>query len=428
MPISRRTFLATAAASPAVLGSRPLLASTDTASPRGKAEHCIFIWLGGGSCQIDTWDPKAKGDAKEKKAGSYYDAIPTAIPGVQVCSHLSRCAPLLDRFALLRTVHHEVIDEHARATNQVHTGRPTAGTIVYPSIGSAVTATRGPINDRVPGYVLIGFPNVTRGPGFLGSQAGYVYLTDTRVGPAGFSRQPEITDGRQQRREQLLDSMRKGYRDEGSLPQVVADYDTAARQAFAMAGPDFMDIFALDREPDALREGYGGEFGQRLLLSRRLIEGGVRFIEVSHNLGFVNGTGWDTHNEGQLKQHLLIEELDKGLAALVTDLEAKNLLDKTLIVVATEFGRPAQFDGGGGRGHHSKCFSMVLAGGGLKTGQAIGTSDDLGMAIVDEPVSIPDLHATIHATLGTNPAEELYDGARPVPLTDGGTPIAKLFP
>ena len=428
MPISRRTFLATAAASSAALGSRPLLASTETSSPRGKAEHCIFIWLGGGSCQIDTWDPKAKGDAKEKKAGSYYDAIPTAIPDVQVCSHLSRCAPLLDRFALLRTVHHEVIDEHARATNQVHTGRPTAGTIVYPSIGSAVTATREPINDRVPGYVLIGFPNVTRGPGFLGSQAGYVYLTDTRVGPAGFSRQPEITDSRQQRREQLLDSMRKGYRDDGSMPQVVADYDTAARQAFAMAGPEFMDIFSLDREPDALREGYGGEFGQRLLLSRRLIEGGVRFIEVSHNLGFVNGTGWDTHNEGQLKQHLLIEELDKGLSSLVQDLEAKKLLDKTLIVVATEFGRPAQFDGGGGRGHHSKCFSMVLAGGGLKTGQAIGTSDDLGMTVVDEPTSIPDLHATIHAALGTNPAEELYDGARPVPLTDGGTPIAKLFP
>ena len=428
MPISRRTFLATAAASPTVLGSRPLLAATETPSPRGKAEHCIFVWLGGGSCQIDTWDPKAKGDAKAKKAGSYYDAIPTAIPDVQVCSHLSRSAPLLDRFAILRTVHHEVIDEHARATNQVHTGRPTAGTIVYPSIGSAVTATRGPINDRVPGYVLIGFPNVTRGPGFLGSQSGYVYLTDTRVGPAGFSRQPEITDGRQQRREQLLDSMRKGYRDDASLPQAVADYDTAARQAFAMAGPEFMDIFTLDREPDALREGYGGEFGQRLLLSRRLIEGGVRFIEVSHNLGFVNGTGWDTHNEGQLKQHLLIEELDKGLSALVQDLEAKKLLDKTLIVVATEFGRPAQFDGGGGRGHHSKCFSMVLAGGGLKTGQAVGTSDELGMAIMDEPVSIPDLHATIHATLGTNPAEELYDGARPVPLTDGGTPIAKLFP
>ena len=432
--LTRRHFIAavssaTAASSAAAIMPRLALGSESGSSgPLGKAEHCIFIWLGGGASQIDTWDPKAKGDAKANKAGSYYDPIATAIPGVQVCSHLSRCAPLLDRFALLRTVHHEVIDEHARATNQVHTGRPTAGTIVYPSIGSAVTATRGPINDRVPGYVLIGFPNVTRGPGFLGAKCGYVYLTDTSIGPAGFARQPEITDSRQRRREALLDAMRTGRLDPAKMPKLVADYDTASRQAFAMAGPQFMGLFDLAAEPDELRECYGGEFGQRLLLSRRLIEGGVRFIEVSHNLGFVNGTGWDTHNEGQLKQHLLIEELDKGLSALVQDLEAKKLLDKTLIVVATEFGRPAQFDGGGGRGHHSKCFSMVLAGGGLKTGQAIGTSDDLGMAVVDEPVSIPDLHATIHATLGTNPAEELYDGARPVPLTDGGTPIAKLFP
>ena len=426
MQLTRRDFLASTTA----LGATTLARAADQspAPPRGKAEHCIFVWLGGGASQIDTWDPKAKGDAKAKKAGSSYDPIPTAIPGVAVCEHLHRCAPLLDRFAILRTVHHEVIDEHARATNQVHTGRPTAGTIVYPSIGSAVLATRGPINDRVPGYVLIGFPNVTRGPGFLGSRAGYVYLTNTSAGPAGFARQPEITDARQRRREALLDGMRKGHRDAADKPRIVADYDTASRQAFAMAGPEFMGIFDLPSEPDALRETYGGEFGQRLLLSRRLVEGGVRFIEVSHNLGFVNGTGWDTHNEGQLKQHLLIDELDKGLAALVTDLEAKQLLDKTLIVVATEFGRPAQFDGGGGRGHHSKCFSMVLAGGGLETGQAIGTSDELGMKPVEAPVSIPDFHATIHAALGTNPAEELYDGARPVPLTDGGTPIAKLFP
>jgi hypothetical protein len=179
--------------------------------------------------------------------------------------------------------------------------------------------------------------------------------------------------------------MRTGRLDPADMPRLMADYDTASRQAFAMAGPQFMGLFDLSAEPDALRESYGGEFGQRLLLSRRLVEGGVRFIEVSHNLGFINGTGWDTHNEGQLKQHLLIEELDKGLAALVTDLEARKLLDKTVIAVATEFGRPAQFDGGGGRGHHAKCFSLVLAGGGLKTGQAIGTSDELGMTPVADP-------------------------------------------
>jgi hypothetical protein len=428
MSLSRRYFLAAVtAAAPAAAGMRLARGSEANDFPRGKAEHCIFVWLGGGAAQIDTWDPKQKGDAKAGKAGSYYDAIPTAIPGVEVCAPLSRCARVLDRFAVLRTVNHGVIDEHARATNQVHTGRPTAGTIIYPSIGSAVSHTRGPINDRVPAYILIGFPNVTRGPGFLGSEAGYVYLTDTRMGPAGFARQPEITGERQRRREALLDEMRSGGRDPARLPEIVADYDAASRQAFRMAGPDFMGLFQLDAEPGSLREGYGGEFGQRLLLSRRLIEGGVRFIEVSHNLGFLNGTGWDTHNEGQLKQHLLIEELDRGLAALVADLESKKLLDKTLIVVATEFGRPAQFDGGGGRGHHSKCFSMVMAGGGLKTGQAIGTSDDLAMKPLADPVSIPDVHATIHAALGTNPAEELYDGARPVPLTDGGIPIAKLF-
>jgi hypothetical protein len=427
--VTRRQFIASAS-SVAVAAAAPGLSlgsESGSAGPLGQAEHCIFIWLGGGASQIDTWDPKTKGDPKAGKAGSYYDPIPTAIPDVQVCEHLHRCAPLLDRFAILRTVHHEVIDEHARATNQVHTGRPTAGTIVYPSIGSAVLATRGPLTDRVPGYVLIGIPNVTRGPGFLGAKYGYVYLTDTSVGPAGFARQPEITDSRQRRREALLDAMRTGRLDPAAMPKLVADYDTAGRQAFAMAGPQFMGLFDLAAEPAALRESYGGEFGQRLLLSRRLVEGGVRFIEVSHNLGFVNGTGWDTHNEGQLKQHLLIEELDKGLSALVTDLEARKLLDTTVIAVATEFGRPAQFDGGGGRGHHAKCFSMVLAGGGLKTGRAIGTSDELGMTPVADPISIPDFHATIHAALGTNPAEEFYDGARPVPLTDGGKAIPGLL-
>jgi len=421
---SRRGFVAGAAAAGAGLA---VAGPAAMPGPRGRAEHCIFIWLGGGACQIDTWDPKAKGDAQAKKPGSYYDAIPTAISGVQVCRHLSRCAALLDRFAILRTIHHEVIDEHARATNQVHTGRPTAGTIVYPSIGSAVLATKGSINDRVPGYMLIGFPNVTRGPGFLGARAGYVYLTDTRQGPAGFARQPEITAARQRRRESLLDAMRQGYRGDERMPEVVAEYDTAARQAAVLAGPEFMRLFDLDAEQGSLREGYGGEFGQRLLLSRRLVEGGVRFVEVSHNLGTVNGTGWDTHNAGQLRQHLLIEELDKGLSALVRDLQCRGLLDRTLVALGTEFGRPAGFDGGGGRGHHSKCFSLVLAGGGLRTGQAVGTSDELGMKIVSDPISIPDYHATIHAALGTDPATELHAGERPVPLTDGGVPIARLF-
>ncbi len=188
-----------------------------------------------------------------------------------------------------------------------------------------------------------------------------------------------------------------------------------------------MRNFQLADEPATLRKNYGGEFGQRCLLARRLVQSGVRFVEVSHNLNFINGTGWDTHNDGQLNQHVLIQELDAALAALITDLEEKQLLDKTLVVVATEFGRPAGFDGGGGRGHQGSTFSLVLAGGGLRHRGAYGTTDEMAKLPVENPVSIADFHATIHAALGIDPAHEIYAGSRPVPITDGGQPIAALF-
>ena len=151
---------------------------------QGTADSCIFLWLGGGACHIDTWDPKRRGDAKAQKPGSYYDPLPTAVDGVQLCEHLPRMARLLDRCVLLRSVHHEVIDEHAAAVNRLHTGRPPTGTTVYPSIGSVVAHQLGPRGDNVPAYVLMGYPSASRGPGFLGAKYGHVYLTDTEAGPA----------------------------------------------------------------------------------------------------------------------------------------------------------------------------------------------------------------------------------------------------
>lgn len=426
---SRRQFLRASATAAASLSILPLAgASESAAAPKlGKAEHCIFVWLGGGAGQIDTWDPKQLGDPKEKKAGSYYRSIDTAISGVQVCEHLGHCAKVLDRFVLVRTVHHEVIDEHAAAVNRMHTGRPTSGTIAYPSIGSIVAQQRGAAGESVPAYVLIGYPNVTRGPGFLGSKHSYIYLTDTETGPAGLSRALEITADRQNRREQLLAKVRHEFVDRHQEDSFIKQYDATIDEALRLSGPQFKQIFELDQEPGTLRTSYGGEFGQRCLLARRLVESGVRFIEVSHNLNFLNGTGWDVHNEGILKQHALIQELDTALATLVVDLERKKLLDKTLIVVASEFGRPAGFDAGGGRGHHGKSFSVALAGGGLKTGQTVGETDELAMKIVSRPVSVPDLHATIHAALGIDPRENLYAGERPVPITDGGVAISEVL-
>src|SRR4051812_3917367 len=193
--MNRRDFLAASAALAASGGLRPALAA---APLKGKAEACIFVWLGGGMGQIDTLDPKTKGLNKgtPKKAGSLYDSIPTAVRGVRVCEHLKKTADLLDRVTVVRTVNHKVVDEHAFATNLVHTGRVTSGNVVYPSIGSVVAHQRGAAAPDVPPYVLIGYPNVSRGPGFLGSKAGFVYLTDTSAGPAGFTRPADVDEQR----------------------------------------------------------------------------------------------------------------------------------------------------------------------------------------------------------------------------------------
>ncbi|WP_417850783.1 DUF1501 domain-containing protein [Thalassoglobus sp.] len=431
MFINRRDVLKSSAAGISALAAansiRALQADESTKEVRGKAEHCIMIWLGGGSCHVDTFDPKRVSKDGLKDPGSAYPAIDTAIPGVQLCEHMPKTAPLMDRCAPVRTVHHDVIDEHAAAAYRMHTGRPTSGTVVYPSLGSLVSKMRGPINDLVPNYVLMGNPSPAREPGFLGAEHGYIYLTETKSGPKGLTRPDRVTDERQKRRLQMLEKMRSQYAAKHEDETIIKNYLAAMEQGFRLSGPEFMSTFDLENEPADLRERYGDEFGQRCLLARRLLERGTRFVEVSFNLNFVNGTGWDTHREGQKYQHLLIQSLDHAFSALIEDLEEKKLLDKTLLVIASEFGRPSSFDSLGGRGHYAKTFTVMLGGGGLKTGQAIGTTDELGMNIVDRPVSVPDLFATILASLGANPHEELYASARPIPATDGGVPIRELF-
>ncbi|QDT60980.1 hypothetical protein SV7mr_35100 [Stieleria bergensis] len=424
--INRRTAIAALSATAACATRPALAAEPETANQPllGQAEHVISIWLGGGMGQIDTFDPKAKGDPKAKKPGSYYDAIETAVPDVSVCQHLPLLARQMEQVTAVRSVHHDVIDEHAAATNRMHTGRNISGTVTYPSIGSIIANQRGAVSPDVPPYVLIGYPNVTRGPGFLGSKDSYLYLTETGRGPAGLSRAPGISESRQARRESLLDAVGAGR---SQATAKVLDYEAAQQQSLKLSGPEFNRVFQLESEPDQLRYRYGDEFGQRCLLSRRLIERGVRFVEVSHNLNFLNGAGWDVHNEGIEQQHRLIAELDRAVSSLMIDLQSKRLLDKTLIVITTEFGRPPGFDSGGGRGHQGSAFSCVLAGGGLNHKGAWGQTDALSKKIVDNPVSVPDFFATIVSAVGIDPHKNLYDGDRPVPITDQGNPIAALL-
>lgn len=424
--MTRRDLLKNSGLAAGVGVTRSLHASTAGDLPKGKADACIFIWLGGGAAHIDTFDPKVRGDGK-KKPGSYYDAIDTAISGVKVSEHLSRTARLLDRCILVRSLTHDISGEHAAAANLLHTGRMPSGTIQYPSIGSIVSHELGAKSESVPSYVVMGYPNITRDPGFLGAKHGYVYLTQIDTGPTGLVRAPDVDAARQDRRETLLARVRDSYVKRHPGDEIIQGRAAVSEQGFKMAGPRFLNVFDLSREAAGLRESYGGEFGQRCLLARRLVQSGVRFVEVSYNLNFLNGSGWDTHNEGQLKQHLLIQDLDQALSSLLADLESNKMLDRTLVVVTTEFGRPPEFDSGGGRGHQSLAFSSLIAGGGLRSSRVVGATDDLGKTITDKPVTVPDFHATLHCAMGINPGKNLYAGDRPVPITDHGKPISELF-
>ena len=406
--------------------SRPLIAAPAPALIKGKAEHVISIWLGGGMAQIDTFDPKRRGDPRRRRPAPTTTSIDTAVPGVRLCEHLRKVAPLMDRVTAVRTVNHDVIDEHAAATNRMHTGRADQrhDRLSLDRLDhrprarrrrrrcAALRADRLP--ERHPRPRLprraVRLPLPHRHQPRPGRPFPSARMSAPTASSAAASFSPPC----------------KPRRRRPAIRQLTS-YDAAIEQSLKLSGPAFNRVFQLDEEPADLRQRYGGEFGQRCLLSRRLVEHGVRFIEVSHNLNFLNGTGWDTHNEGILKQHELIQELDTAVAALITDLEARRLLDKTLIVVTTEFGRPPEFDGGGGRGHQGSAFTCVLAGGGLQHCGAWGETDELSKKIVANPVSVPDFFATICAAVGVDYRANLYDGDRPVPITDQGTPIKELF-
>src|SRR6185295_11406212 len=275
--LTRRQFLKTTtalAAATGASGALPVFAEEEPKRVRGKADACIFIWLGGGCAQVDSFDPKGRGDGK-KQAGCYYDAIDTAIRGEKVCEHLKHTAPLLDRCVIVRSLTHEIVSEHGAATNLAHTGRKPSETILYPSIGSIVSYQLGPKLESMPSYVVMGYPNIARDPGFLGPKYGYVYLTQIETGPNGFVRPPDVDEQRQQRREQLLRSWQKDFKERNPGDKLIQAQAEVSDLGFRMAGPEFMSVFDLGREATSLREAYGSEFGQRCLLARRLVQAGV---------------------------------------------------------------------------------------------------------------------------------------------------------
>lgn len=403
---------------------------------------CVVLVLYGGPSHIDTWDMKP--DAPSEVRGEYRP-IRTSVPGRVVCEHLPACARILDRMAVVRSVRHTHGDHNA-AVYETLVGRPHHGTAPvagvnrikdFPGHGSIVgwLADHGQLPPTGPlANVILPRPmrNVVELPGQNAGFAPSRYdplrvdadpnENDFRVRNLSFP--PNVDTSRTRDRVQLLDTLGGASR----YAESEALRDNRDRALDLLNGNGVREAFRIDREPDDVRDAYGRTtLGQSMLLARRLVEAGVRFVNV--NDGFTNGqqANWDSHLAIFPRHRELLQPADRAIATFVTDLEDRGLLDSTLVLVTGEFGRTPKVNGNAGRDHWPDCYSVVLAGGGVRGGSTYGASDGTGAYPISRAVSPADLAATLFWRFGANPETEIHDRlGRPFPLATG-QPLHDLF-
>ncbi|MFA6546826.1 MAG: DUF1501 domain-containing protein [Limisphaerales bacterium] len=401
-----------------------------TGRPQRKTSVILF-WLSGGPSHIDMWDPKP--DAPREVRGPFKD-IPTKVPGIHVCEHLPLTAKLMDRLTILRSVDCRASDHTpitmqagnslARRTND---GKDGGG---YPSMGAVAAKLRGSNAAGLPGFVGLAdsWKADVWGAGDLGSAFEPVNGKEL----AGQLTLPEgISVERLGDRQTLQESMDRLKRSLDHSP-AVASADHYTHQAFdVVTSGRAQRAFNLQEETPAMRALYGNtSMGEKALLARRLVEAGVTFVLVSGAWGYFDHHGDEVQWGGIVKGlKPLLPRVDQTLHAIVTDLESRGLLDSTLILMMGEFGRSPVINKNAGRDHWTRVMSMVMAGGGLRHGQVIGSTDSKGYDIASRSVSPADLAATVYQHLGIDPASNWIDRqGRPVPIvTEGGQPISELI-
>jgi hypothetical protein len=432
--LCRRRFLGTAGLAGLGLGLLPAPApAARTATTEGCIRSCILLFYYGGPSHLDTLDPKP--DAPAEVRGEYR-TIATSVPGVRVCEHLPRTARRMDRLALVRSLHHPMRN-HNSAAAEALTGRTPAGGDQelltddprgLPTLGSAVSYALGPRAYLLPYvalpytlYNVVQLPGQT--PGLLGGAYDRFQVDGDPSAPnfrlAAFDGAADLGG-----RAALL-----GRLDRVQLPGPAARAGVYRERALQLlASPDVRRLFDLAKEPQPLRERYGRHrLGQSLLLARRLVEGGVNFVAVFD--GQTNGqdANWDSHEKLFTRHQQLIPPSDQALTALLDDLDARGLLETTLVVGLGEFGRTPRINKNAGRDHWPDCYSVLLAGGGVTGGAVYGASDKIGAYPTAEPVTPADLAATIFWRFGLDPAAEIHDQtSRPFRLAEG-EPLRKLF-
>jgi uncharacterized protein (DUF1501 family) len=422
--LSRRELLRLSAAGIAGMslsGWLEVLAAR-AAAEGGRHRSCILLWMDGGPSHLDTFDPKP--DAPAQVRGEF-QAIDTSVPGIQVSEKLPRLAGLMRHLALLRGMNTEEAD-HGRARIYLHTGyRPGVGGVTYPGLGSTVSAELGRPDFPLPNFVVTGTPlnkyDFVGDPGFRGPRHAPLALPDPERGLQDLK--PLMSEEDFQDRMGVLQKLEQGFARTYRDPAAAAHQTTLAR-AVQLMRSEKGKAFDLSQEPAASRVAYGENyFGRGCLLARRLVEAGVPFVEVYLS-------SWDSHSKQESdRAKALMPVLDMGMAALIGDLKDRGLLDTTLVICMGEFGRTPRLNQNGGRDHYSRAWSTVLAGGGIKGGQAVGKTDRDGSAVVEQPVSVRDFMATVCQALGIDYTRKIETPAgRPIQLVDkGGTPVRELF-
>jgi hypothetical protein len=441
--LTRRDFLHAGAIAP--------LGLTLPAFQRAKAElnakdgdvNCIMLFLVGGPSQIDTFDPKPKAPAEVRGP---FSPIQTNVSGIQVSEIFPKTAKHADKFSIVRSVYHTAAAVHDTGHQMMQTGRLFTGGVEHPHVGCALGYLKGG-RGELPAHVLLPKP-IGRTGGNLphGHTAGYLgkphdpFILNADPNTPNFTvpdlLPPDyITGLRAERRQRLRDAVdgaTDAFEQNAAAKQLDANFNLAYK---LMSSAKARDAFALEKEPDRVKDRYGRtRFGQSCLMARRLIEAGVRFVTVNMFETVFDEVTWDIHGSKPFTDIVQMSKevapnFDTAFTALLEDLGERGLLSSTMVVALGEFGRTPKVNPAGGRDHHPGVWSILMGGGPIQGGRVIGESDELGYAPKSRPVTPGEVAATLYRGLGLDPHKELPGPqGRPIPLADFSIkPITELF-
>jgi hypothetical protein len=409
--MSRRAVLGASAGTLLGLNVRSLIARAGQ-DRKATAEHVILFWNGGGMSHIDTFDPKpgrpTQGD---------FSPIKTSVAGMDISEILPQLSKQMHHAALIRSIA-GTNGDHGRATYQLQTSYNTFPNLQHPGLGNVVTHEMSQIGD-LPAFVSVSGQGTRAG--YLGQKCEAFFVGKPGEKDPYLAFPEGIAATRGMKRLEALERVNAKFVSRSPSSEFEAT-QTATKEAVRLMQSPALEAFELDKESDATRDRYGRtEFGRGCLLARRLVEKGVRFVQV-------NRGGFDVHYNAFPAMQAHGEVMDPALASLVSDLAASGLLSKTLIIMMSEFGRTPKINKDAGRDHHAGVFTTFMAGGGIKGGTVIGSSDADGYLPKDRPVQVADIHATVCHALGIDGNKEVITPLqRPLKLIDGGKPVMELF-